>query len=66
MVTETENPMSTPRRRSRIEVWLLIIASLIGLLGFMSTLSSGDDQEIAVGADSQAAAYARQPPDEAK
>jgi hypothetical protein len=65
MVTETEYPMSNPRKRSRIEVWLLIVVSLIGLLGFMSTLSSGDTQEVAGKGDSQAA-YARQPVDEAK
>jgi hypothetical protein len=66
MVTETENPRSKPRKWSRIEVWLLIVGSLVGLLGFMSTLSSGDAQGVAGGGDSHAAAYARQPLDEAK
>jgi len=49
--------MSEPRGWSRVEVWLFIAVSLIGLLGFMSSLSSGDVQETAGGEGSKTAAY---------
>jgi len=59
MVMETENPMSKSQGRSRIEVWLLIAVSLVALVGFMSTLSSGDAQEVAGSEDSQPADHAQ-------
>jgi hypothetical protein len=59
MVMELENPISQPRGRSRIEVWLFIAVALIGLLGFMASLSTGDIQETAGGDDSKAAAIAQ-------
>jgi hypothetical protein len=59
MVTEIENPISPPRGRSRIEVWLFIAVALVGLLGFMASLSTGDVQETAGGEDSKAAAVAQ-------
>lgn len=60
MVMESKIRMSEPRGRSRVEVWLFIAVSLVGLLGFMSSLSTGDVQEAAGGEDSKAAAYAQQ------
>lgn len=57
---EHENPTSQTRGRRRIEVWLFIAASLIGLLGFMASLSTGDVQEVASGEDSKTAAVAQQ------
>ncbi|HXZ44537.1 MAG TPA: hypothetical protein VEH53_06880 [archaeon] len=59
MVMEIENPISQPRRRSRIEVWLFIAVALVGLLGFMASLSTGDVQETAGGQDSKATAVAQ-------
>jgi hypothetical protein len=59
MVKEPGNPMTEPRRRSRIEVWLFIAVALIGLLGFMSSLSTGDVQEAAGSGDSKTTAYAQ-------
>jgi hypothetical protein len=59
MVRQPENRMSEPRGWSRVEVWLFIAVSLIGLLGFMSSLSSGDVQETAGGEGSKTAAYAQ-------
>jgi len=35
------------RPRSRIEIWLLIAVSIFGLLGFMTTLSTGDEDGVA-------------------
>jgi hypothetical protein len=32
-----------PRRSRRLEVWLFLAMLLAGLLGFMSTLSEGDN-----------------------
>ncbi len=43
-----------PRRRSRMEIWLLIAVSIFGLLGFMSTLSTGDEDGGAEPSASQA------------
>lgn len=60
MIMEPENRMLEPRGRSRVEVWLFIAVSLVGLLGFMSSLSTGDVQEVAGGEDSKPAAYAQQ------
>ncbi|MGD0266803.1 MAG: hypothetical protein ABSD47_17880 [Candidatus Methylomirabilota bacterium] len=51
--------MLEPRGRSRVEVWLFIAIALVGLLGFMSSLSTGDAQGVAGGEGSQAAAYAQ-------
>ena len=51
--------MSEHRGWSRVEVWMLIAISLIGLLGFMSSLSSGDVQEATGGGDSKTASYAK-------
>jgi hypothetical protein len=59
MVMEIENPISQPRRRSRIEVWLFVAVALIGLLGFMASLSTGDVQEATGGEESKAAAVAQ-------
>ncbi len=59
MVMEIENAVSQPRGRSRIEVWLFIAVALVGLLGFMASLSTGDIQETAGGDDSKAAAVAQ-------
>ncbi len=59
MVMEPENPTSQPRGRRRIEVWLFIAVSLIGLLGFMASLSTGDVQEAVSGDDSKTAAVAQ-------
>jgi hypothetical protein len=58
--------MSKPQGWSRIEVWFLIAVSLVALVGFMSTLSSGDAQEVAGGEDSQPAAHAQAQSDEVK
>ena len=52
--------MSEPRGRSWVEVWLFVAVSLVGLLGFMSSLSTGDVQEVAGSEDAKAAAYAQQ------
>lgn len=59
MIMESANPMSEPRGRSRVEVWLFIAIALVGLLGFMSSLSTGDAQGVAGSEESQAAAYAQ-------
>ena len=59
MVKEPENPISEPRGWSRVEVWLFIAVSLVGLLGFMSSLSTGDTQETAGSEDSKTAVHAR-------
>jgi len=59
MVMESKIRMSGPRGRSRVEVWLFIAVSLVGLLGFMSSLSTGDVQEAAGSGDSEPAAYAQ-------
>jgi hypothetical protein len=59
MVVESRNPVAEPRRRSRVEVWLFIAISLVGLLGFMSSLSTGDAQGVAGGEEPRAAAYAQ-------
>ena len=58
MIMESGNPTPEPRGRSRVEVWLFIAIALVGLLGFMSSLSTGDAQGVA-GEESQAAAYAQ-------
>ena len=60
MVMQSENPTSEPRGWSRVEVWLFIGVSLIGLLGFMSSLSTGDIQEAAGSEDAKPAAVAEQ------
>jgi hypothetical protein len=59
MVMDIENPISQPRGRSRIEVWLFVAVALIGLLGFMASLSTGDVQEATGGEESKAAAVAQ-------
>ena len=59
MAKELEDATSEPRGWSRVEVWLLIAISLIGLLGFMSSLSSGDVQEGTGGGDPKTASYAK-------
>jgi len=43
-----------------VEVWLIIGVSLIGLLGFMSSLSTGDIQEAAGSGDAKSAAVVEQ------
>jgi hypothetical protein len=47
-------------------VWLFVAVSLVGLLGFMSSLSTGDVQEVAGSEDSKAAVYAQQKLEEFK
>jgi hypothetical protein len=59
MIMESGNPMSGPRKRSWVEVWLFLAISLVGLLGFMSSLSTGDAQGVAGSEESKAAAYAQ-------
>jgi hypothetical protein len=59
MIMESGNPMSEPRGRNRVEVWLFIAISLVGLLGFMSSLSTGDAQGVAGSEESKAADYAQ-------
>jgi hypothetical protein len=59
MIMESGSPTAEPRGRSRVEVWLFIAIALVGLLGFMSSLSTGDAQGVAGGEGSQAAAYAQ-------
>jgi beta-lactam-binding protein with PASTA domain len=66
MVMEPEDPMSEPRGRSWVEVWLFVAVSLVGLLGFMSSLSTGDVQEVAGSENSKAAIYAQQKLEEFK
>ncbi len=39
---QIERPPSSPRIPGRVEVWLFAAMAALGLLGFMSTLSSGD------------------------
>lgn len=60
MVADAESPGSTPRRKSRLEVWFFVAVSLVGLLGFMATLSTGDVEGMAGGQESRPAAYAPQ------
>lgn len=62
MVAETESPGSERRRKSRLEVWLFVAVSLVGLLGFMATLSTGDVEGVAGGEESRPAVYAPQNP----
>lgn len=47
MVTGPGNPMPEPGGLSRLEVWLFLAVTLIGLLGFMTTLSTGDVERVA-------------------
>lgn len=60
MVAETESPGSEPRRKSRLEVWFFVAVSLVGLLGFMATLSTGDVEGMAIGEELRAAVHAPQ------
>jgi hypothetical protein len=57
---ESENPTSELRRRSRVEVGLFAAIPAAGLLGFMSSLSTGDVQEAVGGEDSKTATYTQQ------
>jgi len=56
MAMEAEDYASEPRAWSWVQVSLLIAVTLIGLLGFMSSLSTGDIQEVAGSEDSNKAA----------
>lgn len=60
MVAEAESPGSRPRRKSRLEVWFFVAVSLVGLLGFMATLSTGDVEGMAAGEEVRAAVHAPQ------
>ena len=60
MVAEAESPGSNSRRKSRLEVWFFVAVSLIGLLGFMATLSTGDIEGVAGSEASRPAIYAPQ------
>ena len=60
MVADAENPGSRPRRKSHLEVWFFVAVSLIGLLGFMATLSTGDVEGMAAGEEVRAAVHAPQ------
>lgn len=57
---ETEHPLREPRGLSRLEVWLFVAVSLVGLLGFMATLSTGDVEGTAGSEDTKAAVTAQQ------
>lgn len=61
MAMETESPVREPRDLNRLEVWLFVAASLVGLLGFMATLSTGDVEGMAGTEESKVAVYASQP-----
>ena len=40
-----EGPLSVPAKRGKkLEIWLLVAVSILGLLGFMATLSTGDEE----------------------
>ena len=60
MVAEAESPGSNSRRKSRLEVWFFVAVSLIGLLGFMATLSTGDVEGVAGSKELRAAGHAPQ------
>ena len=60
MVAEAESPGSNSRRKSRLEVWFFVAVSLVGLLGFMATLSTGDVEGVAGSEASRPAVYAPQ------
>ncbi len=60
MVAEAESPGSEPRRKSHLEVWFFVAVSLVGLLGFMATLSTGDVEGMASGEELRAAVHAPQ------
>ena len=42
MIEETVS--GSARRGKKVEIWLLVAVSILGLLGFMATLSTGDEE----------------------
>ena len=58
MVAEAESPGSKPRRKNRLEVWFFVAVSLVGLLGFMAILSTGDVEGMAGGKALRTAGHA--------
>ncbi len=66
MVMQTESPVREPRGLSRLEVWLFVAVSLVGLLGFMATLSTGDVEGTAGSEEPRPAVSASQDPEAAK
>ncbi|MBI2114930.1 MAG: hypothetical protein HYT85_07610 [candidate division NC10 bacterium] len=62
LVAEAESPGSNPRKKNRLEVWLFVAVSLVGLLGFMATLSTGDVEGMAGSEKSRPAVHVPQNP----
>ena len=55
-----ENLLGSARGLNRVEVWLFVVISVLGLLGFMSTLSTSDVRGLPSSEESKAAIYAQQ------
>jgi|GEM_PF-1143336 len=57
---EAEKMQGSARGLNRLEVWLFVAISVLGLFGFMSTLSTSDVHGVASGEEFTASLYAQE------